>query len=169
MLRQISKLVNILPTILRWQDWRVTDRMRSQRSAVMLLLHVALEIKNELEARLRSEQSLFLSDTRALGLLKSGSLRMSDLAEGLGLSAGGVTKVVGRLEEMGLLAREPDSADRRATRVSLTDSGRAALGTAASLIDDTLGGDKGELLSEGEAEQLVQLLTQIRLDRPSPH
>ena len=128
---------------------------------MMLLIHVALNIKSELEEKLRSEQGLFLSDTRALSLLTSGQLRMSDLARGLGLSAGGATKVVGRLEEMGLLAREPDSDDRRATRVGLTDSGRDALKAAAALIDGTLAGGNHDFISEREAEQLVQLLTSV--------
>jgi len=44
-----------------------------------------------------------------------------------GVSAPTATRIVGGLEKAGLVARADDSEDRRATRVGVTASGRAAM------------------------------------------
>lgn len=56
-----------------------------------------------------------------------GPLRPSDIAQLTGMTSGGVTKLLDRLEKHGLIVREfgviPD--DRRGTRLLLTDEGEA--------------------------------------------
>ncbi|MFI6865452.1 MarR family winged helix-turn-helix transcriptional regulator [Nocardia sp. NPDC050406] len=54
-------------------------------------------------------------------------LRMSAIAERLGIVPRSATTVVDALESAGLIARTTDPTNRRATLVTLTDSGRAAL------------------------------------------
>ncbi|MDQ1584293.1 MAG: hypothetical protein QOF36_2347 [Microbacteriaceae bacterium] len=67
------------------------------------------------------------SHGRALGvLMRHGSLRLGDLSEQLRIAARSTTEVVDALEARGLVRREPDPEDRRATLVVLTDQGRAA-------------------------------------------
>src|ERR687895_366358 len=56
-----------------------------------------------------------------------GPLRMNALADELILSRGGATRLVARMEEAGLVARETPPTDRRATFAVITDTGRAAL------------------------------------------
>jgi DNA-binding MarR family transcriptional regulator len=56
-----------------------------------------------------------------------GPLRIGDLAEHEGVSAPTATRVVASLEEVGLLSRATDPADRRTSYVALTDEGRAKL------------------------------------------
>lgn len=51
------------------------------------------------------------------------SLRMKDLAEKLGVTTGTLTVMVDRLEQKGLLQRQPHESDRRSLRVTLTKSG----------------------------------------------
>lgn len=50
-------------------------------------------------------------------------LSVKDLAESLSITSGGVTKVVGSLEEQGILRRDMDPDDRRGIIVSLTSKG----------------------------------------------
>ncbi|MCW2778144.1 MAG: transcriptional regulator, MarR family [Frankiales bacterium] len=57
----------------------------------------------------------------------NGPLRLSDLADRLLLDLSTVSRQVPALERDGLLQREPDPCDRRASLLSLTDAGRAAL------------------------------------------
>lgn len=52
-----------------------------------------------------------------------GPLRPSDLADRIETGAANITKIVGRLEDEGLVGRMPDPADRRAVIVALTDAG----------------------------------------------
>ena len=62
---------------------------------------------------------------------EGGRLRMGELAGDLLLSPGGVTRLVARMEEAGLVTREVPADDRRATYAVLTAAGREAAGRAA--------------------------------------
>jgi DNA-binding MarR family transcriptional regulator len=68
-----------------------------------------------------------------------GPLRLSDLAKCIRLDSSTVSRQVKNLEDLGHLARSGDPDDRRASRLRLTDQGRAALDEAmrarAALID----------------------------------
>nr|WP_280408665.1 MarR family transcriptional regulator [Nocardia brasiliensis] len=46
----------------------------------------------------------------------------------MGLDRSGVTRRASRLEQAGLLSREPDSLDRRVTLLALTEQGERAVG-----------------------------------------
>jgi DNA-binding MarR family transcriptional regulator len=59
-----------------------------------------------------------------------GSLRVSALAEAMGLDISTASRHVRQLEESGHLARTGDPDDRRASRVRVTRRGRAALDQA---------------------------------------
>jgi len=52
------------------------------------------------------------------------SLRMKELAERLGVTTGTLTVTVDRLEQKGLIERQPHETDRRSYRVALTASGK---------------------------------------------
>src|SRR5277367_5676809 len=55
------------------------------------------------------------------------ALRVTTLAERLGVDTPTVTRKVQQLERLGLVAREDDPDDRRAIRIRLTDDGRDLL------------------------------------------
>jgi DNA-binding MarR family transcriptional regulator len=57
-------------------------------------------------------------------------MRVGDLARALRITVGGTSKLVDRIERAGLIAREPDPEDRRASRVSLTTAGKRKLTVA---------------------------------------
>lgn len=68
--------------------------------------------------------SLTPSKLRALDLLaRHGSLRIGELADGVGVDDTTATRLVDRLETAGLAARRSDTGDRRATTVELTSAG----------------------------------------------
>jgi DNA-binding MarR family transcriptional regulator len=61
---------------------------------------------------------------RALATLtRHGRMRLSELSERLHIAPRSTTEVVDALETDGLVAREPDETDRRATLVALTEHG----------------------------------------------
>jgi DNA-binding MarR family transcriptional regulator len=70
-----------------------------------------------LDLRMPHVRALFL-------LLREGTLRMSDLSCTLGVSMSGVTGLVDRLVEKGLVHRWPDPEDRRSVLCAVTDEGR---------------------------------------------
>ncbi len=67
-------------------------------------------------------------------------LRMSELADRVMLSPSGLTRLVDRLVEAGLICREPSESDARGSYAVLTDEGyqrlRAATGTHLRGIRD---------------------------------
>ncbi|MDR6865851.1 DNA-binding MarR family transcriptional regulator [Microbacterium resistens] len=65
---------------------------------------------------------------RALSLLASdGPLRIGELARASRTTQPGMTRLIGQLEQEGLVRRSSDPEDSRATVVSVTDDGRAAI------------------------------------------
>lgn len=62
-----------------------------------------------------------------LHLHEESSLRVTDLAELLGVDPPTVTRKVQQLERLGFVTREADHDDRRANRIQLTSNGRETL------------------------------------------
>lgn len=97
------------------------------------LLHASSTLTRRLDLELRREHGLSVSEWEVLFLLgrsTGGRARMSELARDTLLSQGGITHLVGRLEEQGLARKEPDTQDRRVHRAALTEEGRARLEAA---------------------------------------
>ena len=80
------------------------------------------------------------------------------------LSSGAMTNRLDRLEEMGLVERQPDPADRRGRLVALTDRGRQLVDAA---LLDHLENEQGLLaaLDAGERAELAELLRKLLASR----
>ena len=81
------------------------------------------------------------------------------------LSSGAMTNRLDRLEDMGLVERQPDPADRRGRLVVLTDRGRELVDAA---VVDHLQNEQRLLddLDREEREQLARLLRKLLLSGP---
>jgi DNA-binding MarR family transcriptional regulator len=94
-----------------------------------------------------------------------GTLRPTDLTNASMLTSSGTTKRLDKLEQAGLIAREPDPDDRRGTLISLTpEGGRLIDGLTPAHLDNErriLGG-----LSADERERLAALLRKLQLGLP---
>jgi DNA-binding MarR family transcriptional regulator len=77
------------------------------------------------------------------------------------LSSGGLTRLVGRLEDRGLVRREPDPIDARAFHASLTDRGVAQLAAARDTDDAVIEELLGSRLSRAGTTQLSALLGRL--------
>ena len=92
-------------------------------------------------------------------------LRPTDFASALMLTSSGTTKRLDRLEQAGLVAREPDPADRRGILIVLTPAGRELIDatTEAHLANERrlLGA-----LSDGEQRRLADLLRKLLVGLP---
>ena len=96
------------------------------------------------------------SKIRALTLLANGGLRIGELADGVGVDDTTATRLVDRLEAMGVAERRSEPGDRRATTVGLTRAGEELVaGIAAQrqlFFGDVLAG-----LEPDERTELVRL------------
>lgn len=81
---------------------------------------------------------LTLAQYRLLAMMADGAERASHLAGQLALTKPTVSATVDTLVERGLVTREMVRGDRRATRLRVTDAGRAALLLAESSMRERL-------------------------------
>jgi DNA-binding MarR family transcriptional regulator len=121
------------------------------------LLLRAARLYNEAALRALREQPGFgavrLAHTQVLPHLDLGGTRPTVLARRMGMSKQAAGELVSDLETMGLLARAPDPADRRATLVRFTPAGLAALQRGLAV----LGGVEAALTASLGAERVSGL------------
>lgn len=102
------------------------------------------------------------SQARALRVLdRGGVMRPSELSERLGIAARSATEVIDDLEAKGLVQRRPDSNDRRATLVELTEGGREL----GQRIRSARGSETDRIfaqLSETDRAHLSRILRKLR-------
>jgi MarR family transcriptional regulator, 2-MHQ and catechol-resistance regulon repressor len=89
-------------------------------------------------------------------------IRMTVLAREVVVTKAGLTAMVDRLEERGLLARGPDPHDRRAIRVHLTDTGEQVFRDAAQVHVVGIRERFGAHMSAEEAKVIADVFGRIR-------
>lgn len=111
----------------------------------LLLARADAELRKRFDASLSSWHGLSRNDFTILLHLRrapEGQLRRVDLAERLGLTPSGVTRLLGPLERIGLVERRTHPADARVALTGLTPAGEQmaddAQVTASTLAEDIL-------------------------------
>lgn len=96
-------------------------------------------------------------------LLENTLMTQRDLTEELGIRPGSASEVIGKLENSGMLTRNPSEMDRRTTSIVLTDAGKTA-------AEDALSQRKKRhqqmfsCLSGEEQDTLLDLLEKLNAD-----
>ncbi len=90
-------------------------------------------------------------------LARAGRQTNGALTRGLGMSTGGVTPAVDRLEERGLVRRLPHPDDRRSSMLDLTEEGTRMMRAGGSIITDALAPLEARL-TEAEVALVLQVL-----------
>jgi DNA-binding MarR family transcriptional regulator len=117
-----------------------------------------------INAELEAEADLPLSWFEALAQLSwapESCSRMGELADDLLLSRGGVTRLIARMEEAGLVRREVPSHDRRATYAHLTDKGREAFDRALPIHVAKVHEYFHQHLDDEEIDVLIKAMVKI--------
>jgi DNA-binding MarR family transcriptional regulator len=148
-----------------------TPKSSTAIDAFVRLVRAHAAVTRDLSAQLSADHGLSLSAYEALLRLArapESRLRRVDLANGLLLTAGGVTRVLDGLERAGFVARDECPGDRRVSYAVLTEAGRNKLREASRShtrqIRELLGGP----FDEDELAQLVALLDRLPGVDPSP-
>jgi DNA-binding MarR family transcriptional regulator len=105
------------------------------------LLQVSSVVLRELHRSLDAEDRMAITEFDVLITLHNTpgrAMRMTDLAGATMLSSGGMTRLVGRLEQRGFLLRTPDPDDARAFLATLTPDGEKKLADARVTHDAVL-------------------------------
>ncbi|GAC1342712.1 MAG: MarR family transcriptional regulator [Candidatus Dormibacteria bacterium] len=143
------------------------DRLAAWR--LLLETHSALTAR--LARELAAERDLALTWYDVLVRLseaEGGRLRMQDLVGSLLLSKSGISRLVDRMEEAGLIARQSCPSDRRGQFAVLTDAGRATLRRAAPVHLRGIQDHFAAHLDDADVAALRQALGKIRAANPAP-
>jgi DNA-binding MarR family transcriptional regulator len=92
-------------------------------------------------------------------------LRIRDLNRHLLLTQPSVSRLVDRLAQRGLVAKESDPGDGRGTIVQLTDAGYDLFRRVAVIHAESINNRVGEALTSDELRQLTVLCDKLRIGR----
>lgn len=124
-----------------------------------LLMMVARELRRGIGTAM-AQWEITPGQARALRVLcAAGSLRLSALADELRIAPRSATEVVDALQGRGLVTREPDPADRRATSVVPTSEGRRV----SALLDTARTAQAEQLLARLAPADRAELDRILRL------
>lgn len=148
----------------QWSEERPELETESLGVVVRIMSLSRAFLRQATEALAPLELELFEYDVLS-ALRRQGrpyGLPATGLAKETGLSSGAMTNRIDKLEERGLVSRNPDESDRRAVIVALTPDGKRAIDEAIQLrldaADESLQG-----LNSKEIGNLASLLRKIRL------
>ena len=124
------------------------------------------QVRDAMWARMEAElasngHDLNFSQYITLKTLAHGPAGVTELARAAYLHPGAMTRLLDKLEERGLLAREPVAGDRRALQIVLTETGRAMwtdIAPSAQRVHEIAMAN----LDEHERDELLRLLSQVR-------
>jgi DNA-binding MarR family transcriptional regulator len=128
------------------------------------LIRLEIVLWDHIDARLRLEHNLPLVYFESLYFIMQAPdkrLRVGDLAEALRVTVGGTSKLVDRIERSGLIRREPDPTDRRASRVALTSEGERLAIAASKTYDAEMKSMLDAEFSENEQHQMHDLIMRL--------
>lgn len=131
--------------------------------AWLALVRTHARLWDQVEAQMRQASGLTMARYDVLMQLENagGRLGLTDLAEAVVLSPSGLSKLLDRMAESGLVTREPDDYDARSTFATITPQGRAIVRKARKGHHSFLQRTFGDALDTRDVANLVQIMTRI--------
>jgi MarR family 2-MHQ and catechol resistance regulon transcriptional repressor len=148
-------------------DDKLSEGARSERAALDLwdgLTGATLTMRARLADLLDAELGVLPEEADLLLRLAEAPeqrLRMADVSRSLRLSKSGVTRLVDRLAERGLVVRAACPSDRRVVYAGLTDEGRRTAAAAAPALAAGVAEQFAGRLSPEDLDQLTASLRRL--------
>jgi DNA-binding MarR family transcriptional regulator len=142
----------------------LTTKTSPAVDALSRLLGAHATLTRELSAALVAQHGLTMNDYACLLLLQRAGeqgMRRIDLATELQLSPSGITRLLDRLLDQGLVGRGECKEDARVSYAVLTEDGLAKLRAAAPGHVEDIERRLGAVLDEDEMETLAALLQRL--------
>jgi DNA-binding MarR family transcriptional regulator len=125
------------------------------------IIRFEVELWNAVDARLKSEFNLPLAHFEPMSVMdRLPGCRVHDIANDLGITTGGTSKLVDRIEASGYCRRLPNPADRRSSL--LPPDGQRLFAAAGVAFDDELQRWLGAALPERTLRQFAATLARLR-------
>ena len=127
------------------------------------IIRFEIELWNAVDARLKSECDLPLSHFEPMSVIdRLPRCRVYDIATELGITTGGTSKLVDRIEASGYCRRLPNPADRRSSLLELTEEGKRIYAAAGVAFDQELQRWLGAAVPERTLRQFAATLARLR-------
>ena len=127
------------------------------------LIRFEIELWNAVDARLKNEFELPMTHFEPMSVMgRLPGCRVFDIAGELGITTGGASKLVDRIEAGGYCRRMPNPADRRSSLLELTPEGRRMFAEAGKAFDDELQRRLGAAVPERTLRQFAATLARLR-------
>jgi MarR family transcriptional regulator, organic hydroperoxide resistance regulator len=127
------------------------------------IIRFEIELWNAVDARLKREIDLPLTYFEPMSVIERlAGCRVYDIATELGITTGGTSKLVDRIEARGYCRRLPNPADRRSSLLELTPEGQRILAEAGVAFDEELQRWLGAAIPERTLRQFAATLTRLR-------
>jgi len=130
------------------------------------IIRFEIELWNAVDARLKDEFDLPLTHFEPMSVIdRLPGCRVYDIARELGITTGGTSKLVDRIEASGHCRRLPNPADRRSSLLELTPAGKRLFDEAGEAFDDELERRLGAAVPERTLRQFGATLSRLRAAR----
>lgn len=127
------------------------------------LIRFEIEIWDAVDARMKADFDLPLTQFEPMSVIERVvGCRVYDIAGELGITTGGTSKLVDRIEARGYCRRLPNPDDRRSSLLELTAEGRRALAEAGRAFDEELQRWLGAAVPERTLRQFAATLSRLR-------
>lgn len=143
---------------------RLSSPSREALAAWRVFLECALALPDILDAELQASGELTLRWYDVLVTLEEagGGVPMNEIATRILASRSGLTRVIDRMEEAGLVRRERPEVDRRVVLVVMTPEGDAALQASRRVHRDGIRRHFADLLDDRDLTALTTALEKVR-------
>jgi len=146
--------------------------MSAEEPSAIDIIHVLMQSSNYIQKEFQSKLAgvdlpfqITGPRIRVLSIVaEKESIRMNELAQILGINARSVTDFVDALEQDKLLVRQPDSTDRRAILLQLTDLAKAHL-DEAKLLQNEIADKLLENIPVEQRRMLLDLLERLNKEK----
>ena len=137
--------------------------MSDLRGLFSEVIRFEIELWNAVDARLKNEFDLPLTHFEPMSVIdRLPGCRVYDIASELGITTGGTSKLVDRIEASGYCRRLPNPEDRRSSLLELTPAGKRLLTEAGGAFDDELERRLEAAVPERTLRQFGATLTRLR-------
>jgi MarR family transcriptional regulator, organic hydroperoxide resistance regulator len=127
------------------------------------LIRFETELWNAIDARLKSDFGLPLTHFEPMSVIaRLSGCRVYDIATELGITTGGTSKLVDRIEASGYCRRLANPADRRSSLLELTPAGKRLLAEAGVVFDEELQRWLSDAVPEATLRQFAATLARLR-------
>jgi DNA-binding MarR family transcriptional regulator len=127
------------------------------------LVRLETELWDAVGKRLRDDHGLPPPKFEFMQVIaRTPNCRVQDIAAETGVTVGGTSKIVDRIEAAGHCARRANPDDRRSSIVELTPAGKRLLAKATVSFEDELRRRLAPALSDRSSVQFTKTLTRLR-------